>query len=416
MSERESIPRLPSSGQIIGALVKKLGIKHPNLQWSTGTPRRYFIADPERLVKDSSRDEIIGAIAEALADSGFMASQQARKNNYETVPALSTTLKWHADNWDLLRSFIRRRMMSVQPNHLPKVWEAYIRLAVVDLAIRIAAHLHLAGSSPAVLDFLGCASITLRGGFLNQKRQQAALSLEDLAEAVKVSDNTVDAWMYQGVRPSDDNVIKIAQALAARIEGSNPASIALELRALYWVSDVAALLAEHIGDDAVSEAIGQLHRYAEETYRIIDEQFPAENWAENLTVLADLGVGARVAGPLLSGLIECEPDGQWREDLRPMGIDWVRRVLSVNLDVHLAEVDDLIQKTEGRLLEDWDVSNPEAYAHYRRSLELQAQGKLYEALSEVEIAARLDPLDPANHFTIGSVKPALASRVEIWLS
>ena len=293
MSERVSIPRLPTSGQIIGALVKKLGIKHPNLQWSTGTPRRYFIADPERLVKDSSRDEIIGAIAEALTDSGFMASQQARKSSYEMAAALTATLQWHADNWDLLRAFLHRRSMSVLPHHLPKVWAAYVRLAVVDLAIRIAAHLHLAGSSPAVLDFLGWTGRKDRGAYLNKKRRQAGLSRKNFVDDYEVSNKTFDAWMYQGARPSDDNIMKISEALSARIEGSNPASIALELRALYWISDVAALLAEHIGDDAVSEAIGQLHRYAEETYRIIDEQFPAENRAANLTALANLGIGAR---------------------------------------------------------------------------------------------------------------------------
>ena len=121
-------------------------------------------------------------------------------------------------------------------------------------------------------------------------------------------------------------------------------------------------------------------------------------------MLADLGVGARLAEPLLSALIEQEPDDEWREDLRSTGMDWIRRVLSANLGVHLAEVDDLIQKTEGGLLEDWNVSNPEAYVHYRRSLELRMQGKLHEALTEVEIAAQLAPLDPANHFTLGSVK------------
>ena len=124
-------------------------------------------------------------------------------------------------------------------------------------------------------------------------------------------------------------------------------------------------------------------------------------------MLADLGVGARFAEPLLSALIEQESDDEWREDLRSTGMDWIRRILSANLGVHLAEVDDLIQKTEGRLLEDWDVSNPEAYTHYRRSLELRMQGKVHEALAEVEIAVRLDPLDPANHFTLGSVKTGI---------
>ena len=32
MTEREVIPHLPTSSQIIGALISRLGIRHPNLQ------------------------------------------------------------------------------------------------------------------------------------------------------------------------------------------------------------------------------------------------------------------------------------------------------------------------------------------------------------------------------------------------
>ena len=191
------------------------------------------------------------------------------------------------------------------------------------------------------------------------------------------------------------------------MKARSTSGISLELRALYWISDIADLLAEQIGTEAVDNVIGRLRRYAESTYRIIENQFPTKDRAADLTVLADLGVGARIANPLLAGLIEREPDDEWREDLRSTGIDSVRRVLSVNLRVHLAEVDDLIQKTDSHLLEDWDVSNPEAYAHYRRALGLWMQGKLHEALAEVETAARLDPLDPANHLTLGSVKAGI---------
>ncbi len=406
MPEREVTPRLPTSGQIIGALVTRLGIEHPVLR--KRTTRRYFSGDPERLVKDSSRDEIIGAIADVLTSAGFIASPQAEEAGYKLAPALADTLRWHAENWDMSRSFLRRRMARVLPGHLLMIWEAYIRLAIIDLAIRVAAHLRLAGSSPATLELLSWTSRTNRGNYLNQKRRQTSLSLEDFVEAVEVSNNTVDAWMYHGVRPSDDNIMKIAKTLADNIEGSNVAGIALELRALYWVSDVADLLAEHIGEESVAEAIERLRGYAETVYQIIDNQFPAEDREENLTVLADLGANARRAQPLLNALIDREPDDEWRADLRSAtGIEWAHRVLSVNVNVNLAEADALIQKTEGRLLEDWDVSNPDAYAHYRRSLELSIAGKLWEALAEVETAARLDPLDPANHCTLGFVKTSI---------
>ena len=407
LTERAVTPRLPTSGQIIGVLVTRLGIKHPALQNRTAS--RYFAGDPEHLVKDSTREKIIGAIAQVLTDSGFIESPQEREGNYNPAPMLASMLRWHADHWDLLRSFLRRRTIDVLPSNLPKVWDAYVRLAVIDLAFRIAAHLHLAESSPSALDLLRYTNQKGRGDYLNKKRRQAGLTLEDLAEKVEVDDHTVDAWMYQGTRPTDDNLAKTAEVMASKPEGSMASDIALELRALYWVSDVAALLSEHIGSQAVDDAIGRLCRYAESTYRTIADQFPAGNRAEELTVLADWGVGSRLAEPLLSALILQEPDDEWREDLRPAGMDWIRRVLSVNLGVHLAEVDDLIQKKEGRVLEDRDFRNPEAYAHFRRTLELQMQGRLHEALAEVEIAARLEPLDPAIHYTLGTLKTGIGS-------
>ncbi len=112
MTEREVTPRFPTSGQIVGALVAKLGIKHSVLQ--SRNARRYFSADLEHLVKDSTREEIIGAIAEVLTDSGFIASPQVREDNYEPASALASMLQWHADHWDLLRSYMRRRTMNVQ--------------------------------------------------------------------------------------------------------------------------------------------------------------------------------------------------------------------------------------------------------------------------------------------------------------
>ena len=138
MAEREVMPRLPTSGQIIGALVTKLDIKHPLLR--SRTARRYFSGDAEHLVKDATRENIIGAIAEVLTESGFIKSPQAGEDDYQLAAALASMLKWHADNWDLQRSFLRRRMTKVLPSNLPKVWGAFVRLAVIDLSLRVAAH------------------------------------------------------------------------------------------------------------------------------------------------------------------------------------------------------------------------------------------------------------------------------------
>ena len=405
MTEREVMPRLPTSGQIIGSLVTRLGIRHPVLQHRNA--RRYFAADPEHLVKDATRAEIIDAIAEALTDAGFIAPPQTRESNYEPPPALSSMLQWHADHWDLMRSSVRRRTVSVLPSHLPKVWEAFVRLAVIDLALRVAAHLHLAGASPEALQLLNWVTVDARGDFLNQKRRQTPLTLEDLAETLDVTNNTVDAWMYDGARPSNDNLTKLAEILAEHIEGSDTSNIARDLQALYWISDVAELLAEHIGDAAVGEVVGQLRKYSEETYLIIDDQFTSEDRPADLTVLADLGVGARVAEPLLSALIRGEPDEEWRKDLQSTGLDWISRVISVNLSAHFEAMDRLMHDDQGRPLEGWDVGNPDAYAHYQYSMELEVLGELDNALTEAAKAAGLAPLVPAYQFRLGSLKSSL---------
>ena len=402
MTEREVMPRLPTSGQILGALVGKLGIKHEILR--DRTARRYFAADLEHLVKDSTREKIIAAMAEVLTDSGFVASQQVREENYPLAPTLASMLLWHADHWDLVRSFMRRRTMRVLPGNLPKVWESYVRLAAIDLALRVAAHLHLAGSSPTTLDFLGSTTRRGRGDYLNQKRRKAGLTLEELAEKVGVDDHTIDAWMYSGTRPSNDNLSKTAEVLAEKIEDSNASDIALKLRSLYWVSDIADLLADHIGGAEVEETIGRLHKYAEAVYRIIEDHFPAETRSEDLIVLADMGVGAWMAELLLAAMIEQETDCEWRKDLVPFGMDWVFRILSANLNAQLAGEDDLIKKSDGQSLDNGDAGKPEAYSHYRRSLELEMQGKPCEAVDEMERAIQLAPLDARYHYAMGAMK------------
>ena len=405
--ESTVMPRFPTSGQIMGNLIVKLGLKHPVLR--SRTARRYFAADLEHMVKDSTKEKIIEAFAEVLTDSGLIVSSDAMEGESNRKPGLARTLQWHADHWDLVRSFVRRRTMAVPEEDIPKVWEAYVRLAVIDLAIRVAAQLHLSGSSPDSLDLLAYASRADRGDFLNQKRQRSGLTLEDLAQMVDVDDHTVDGWMYHGARPSNDNLYSLARVLADNIDEANAPGIRLELQALYWISDVAELLAEHIGYKSVHDVIRQLRRFAEETYHIMEDHLPVRDRISDLTVLADLGVGARLAHPLLSTLIEREEDDEWREDLRSTGIDWIRRVVSVNLRVHLPEADHLVEKKDGRIIEDQDAGDFEAYVHYRRFQELRVQGKLQEALAEAQLAVRCAPLNPTIHYALGSLKASVGT-------
>ena len=404
----EVTPKLPTSGQILGVLARSLGMTHPNLRDKTA--QRYFSGRLENRVKESSRDRIIAAISETLGASIFVATPGKEAKGFSDSSWLAAVLDWHAVNWDRFRAFLQPRMMRVYPGHLASVWQAYIRLAAIDLALRAAAHIHIAGASPDTLEFLNWVGVNHRGEYLNRKRREAGVSLHVLAESADVSDNTVEAWLYEGARPSDVNLVSIAKTLAPGTDPSECSCLLPELRRLYWASDVAGILNEIVGAEAVGEIIGRLRRYATLLYGIIDDRIDVAVRSDVLGSLATLGAHSEFSGALLAALVTREPDREWKEDLSAVVSNWTRRVLAVNLGVHRSEENDLIRETEGQVLMDWDVSNPDAYAHYQRSVELQLQGKIHEAIAEVALAAELDPLDPANHFTLGSVKGGIGAK------
>ena len=399
VKEREVAPQLPTSGQVLGAVVKALNINDRRLR--SKTARRYFSGRLKDRVKDSSRAKIFDAISDALPDVGL---GPLHRTENESSPSLSVILDWHARNWDELRAFLLPRMASVYPHHLSAVWEAYIRLAAIDLALRTAAHLQLAGASPDTLDFLDWIRIDHRGAYLNWMRREAGLSLMDFAEAARVSTNTVEAWMYNGARPSDGSLTKIAKALGRECKPSERRRILRELRRFYWSRDIVALIGELIGTGASDDIVCHFRQYSSQVHRIIDAETTAETQQDELVDIAVLGARSTFSMPLLAALTVLELDEEWKEDISAVSSDWLRRVLTVNLEVDLAEVDFLIDETDGQILKNWDVSDPKAYDHYRRSLELQAQGKIHEAVAEVTKAAELDPLDPVNHFSLGSAK------------
>ena len=405
----EAVPGLPTSGQILGVLVRSLGITHPHL--GDKTAQRFFSGRLRDRVMESSRARIIDAVSENMAAALFANPTAGDDEEEASSPSgLSQLLEWHAATWDQFRSFLRPRVMRVYPEHMGRVWRAYVRLAAIDLALRASAHLHIAGASPDSLGFLEFASAGRRGEYLNGKRADAGIPLDDFAEAAGVTDNAAQAWLYDGARPTDDHLAGIALALASDVEAEERNRLLRELRRLYWVSEVAEVLGGFIGTDAMDEIMGRLHRYASRLYTVIDERMDAAVKPDVLGSLAAVGAHSEFSSGLLAAVIPGEPDEEWREDLKAAASNWTRRVLAVNLDVHRAEEDALIRDTDGSVLRDWDVSNPEAYSHYRRFGELQLQGRIHEAIAELEMAVKLDPLDPANHFTLGSYRGGIGGK------
>ena len=366
----EVSPQLPTSGQILGFLVKSLGLDDYRLRSKTAS--RYFSGRLDDIVKDSSRSEIIEAISEALAELGFQADFRTRGET--STSALAPIIDWHAVHWDRIRTVLLPSMSRVYASNLAHVWQTYLRLSVIDLAFRVAAYLRLTDRPQSTLDFLEWTSVDGRGAYLNQKRRRAKVTLHSFAESVGVTNNAAEAWVYRGARPSDKRLAKIAAALSSSDDPDARELMLRDLRLLYWISGIVGIMGKHIGTDAVGDIISRLHRYATQVYRSIEEESVVQLDPASLAELVMQGSRCPIARPLLTELVREESDAKWREDLSAAGSDWIGRVLSVNFQVHRAEEDALIEDTDGEVLKRWDIGNPKAYEHYRRSHELQNQG------------------------------------------
>ena len=213
MVRGEVAPGLPTSGQILGILVRSLGITHPDL--GDKTSQRYFSGRLNDRVKETSRAKIIAAISQTLVASVFAASPAQEHEDGVNSSRIAAMLDWHAVNWDRFRAFLLPRAPLVYKRHLAPVWQVYVRLAAIDLSLRAAAYIHITGASPEALEFLNWTGDTRRGDYLNRKRQEAGVSVNGFAESTGVSVNAVEGWLYEGVRPADDNLVGIAEALTS---------------------------------------------------------------------------------------------------------------------------------------------------------------------------------------------------------
>ena len=405
-NETEVSPGLPTSGQILGALVKSL--KSEDHRLNSKTAQRYFTGQLDNIVKESSRLEIIEGFADALDEMGLRLNVEDEEDTSRSVVA--EVLDWHAVHWDRLRAFLLPRMSRIYHSHLSAVWNTYLRLAAIDLAFRVASQLRLVGQSPRTLEVLTAASCSRRGAYLNRNREKADLTLWDFAEGVGVSKNAVDGWMYDGIRPHDEHLAKIASVLSSGTDTAVGAAMLRELRLLYWLSDIAQNLAEHIGEDAVDDIVSHLHGYASQIHGFINDGPEFSFDPSSLEELASQGSRSPLAQPLLAQLANSEDDREWKDDLSAAGSDWIGRVLKANYRVHRSEEVALIEKTNGQILENWGISDSRAYEHYCYARELFDAGQIHEALSELTKAVELDPLDPANHLTLASVKGGIGIK------
>ena len=325
-SRRVSRPfRAPLSGQALGFGSRKLGLE---ISRSDRNASRYFNGGQ---VSDRARQEIISSLALDLVEQGVF--PELRMPNYdgrEFAELLGKAIVVCAGEWDSLVGRLRGESASVDRPDLAGA--AYLRLVAIDLSVRYAAVLCLAGlpapaeGTPLWADERG-GCLYLRD--LLKRCGKAAPTRADLAGSLGVSTNTIDNWLDSNVRPRAYHLEEIGEVLAPLIGGMDARSVTGGLRLHYGLSEMSAELERHIGREAVVETAEAIVRFAARCHAELSTfGDPSVDVLAALVLLAAFIGGARTGfGQLfLPEVAEQEDDNLWELELVSATLPWDRRI------------------------------------------------------------------------------------------
>ena len=335
--------RVPLSGAAVGVLVREFQLNSPGL--NSKTAKRYFRG---QRVKDASRFEVIEAVADGLVKEGFVPTLPfLDKQGWPVDKLLTLAMVGSAKRWDELAGFMRSASAPVDRPDLAAT--AYLRLATIDLALRVSALLWLANAPcpeedvPAWAEPKGGAQY-LKG--LLEKCGSSAPTRDKLADQVGVSYNTVDSWLDAGVRPALTNLQVIAEKLAPHVEGAEPSTLLVQLRLNYCLSSICDILARYVGRETVLDLAAALVRFTSRNVQGLREfsKLPPDDGAVAQIAIFICGAQFPGCGHLTKALWRREKDPVWCADLESSSKPWDLRL--VHLMKGLGGTDQVLQSLQ----------------------------------------------------------------------
>ena len=302
--------RAPLSGRVFDTVAKALRLR---IARNNKALTRYFNG---RAVSDRARREIIMALAEDLVEQGVIPPLRLSNDDRSSISELlGETLALHASQWDSLVG--SASTLSAGVDRPDPAGAAYLHLITVDLSLRYAALLRLAGL-PAPEPYTTLWADT-RGGALCLRELLKRCGPEgptrvQLEELMEVSLNTIDAWLDKGVRPRQDHLDRIGDRLAPFIEGTDAQAVSGALRLHYGLSEICDTLARHVGLETVIETATAFVRLAGFAY--VELGGHGDEYTDEEVALLHLIVSVTGAhGPFGLGLLRClidrEEDPLW---------------------------------------------------------------------------------------------------------
>ena len=436
----------PLSGQIIGAAVKELRFEDDAL--TDRTARRYFAGER---IKDDGRLAILEALGQALIDRRVIpASPFLERRGMPYAKAVAVGIAWYAEQWDNLAGYMRSASAAVDRPELAAT--SYLRLAIVDLSLRVSAALFLADAPTPSEEPPLWAKDNGGGLFLRQLLARCGdgkPTRDALAERLEVSVNTVDNWLDADTRPSLYNMSRLARELAPLIPDADADALEGDMRLHYALRALSDMLAKHLGRDVAMDLAAALVRFVSRNLAGLRTFSNLEPDAAAKSQFFILLTGARFAGAehLLKYLWRHESDPIWRADLLAASKPWHLRLSHVakylgGLDevakraheeygIPMEDVGELLDEvlqaaqTDLTRLDFADESelenanlirvkgNAEFSANNRmiQYAQARAENDLETALVHIRRAAALQPENARYHFELGGTL-VMAGKVE----
>lgn len=253
----ESRFECPTSGVLLGALVKAFQLddervsgpaaKHLGSEPSLGrTARRYFEGTT---VPNETRRQICAWVGQAVHYQGLLEGVSLPKDGPRPVPPLDQFVSGLLYEWLTHWDHLYVRAAAGWP-HLPRALSGYVigRQVVIDLVLRTAAVLHIAGhGQPEVVTL--CAPAAQPGkALINHLMEHSGrrFTRDALARELFVERSTVDEWIDESSIPKDPNLRRLAEVFAR--DGSQQTRLLRWLRVQYGVIRLGRRLREAVGD------------------------------------------------------------------------------------------------------------------------------------------------------------------------
>ena len=318
-SEGNAVPMLSVySGQIIGAVVDALNIRHDILDGRTA--KRFFAGEP---VNEHNHTEILLAIGEVLVQKGIVPTPPVFLRDGISMPVfLSAAIARAASRWDNLVSTIQSN--SGKTINQEEAIERFLRIVIVDLALRTFAVMRLAEIEPVKSETSLWAEENGGGKLLRALTDEAGLTRPQLAARVGVTNRTVDNWLDGNNHPTPNNLSAIATVLAGMISGTSLEQLELRIRRHLTFAHIADMAASLIGREKVHELSEALVRFVwliAEDVNNMDRPSLEEAFGSELQILR-FGTTDPDNNVLLRNLAMVEKDAGWKRDIITATVDW----------------------------------------------------------------------------------------------